>query len=613
MKIKSVNIPENFLKKGLNDIRLDRLGDTVIIAGKNGSGKTRFLDIIFNCVNNENMIFTSKQFKNYQREISDYKDVIKNNPKSQSLETWKKKLSELKKKLEIDSFFKLDFRQEKHIAVRFVPNRLTLTSPKELTEERKDAYYSNTKNIVHIDKINEYVLTYIQREDDNYFYATHQKYENLPESAAYRESFNKLNELIIAFLGTEIRRIDNNCSIFDRPIEVANLSDGQKVLLQLCVLIHALGVTLDNLILILDEPENHLHPAAQIEFIRKVKEVLKNGQIWIATHSIHILSFLNTSDIWYMYDNKIKYAGKGPEEVLNGLLGGKEQVEQLHDFLGLPSIFAINQFAYECLFAPNAIITGSEDSQIKQISEIVEKLKDESGIIRLLDYGAGKGRLISSIMENSINQSELCNSLDYIAFDKNNFDKSVCEDAIARVYGNSQNRYFNDNTELLGHKNSSSFDIIVMCNVLHEISPNDWISIFKQGSLIDRLLKDNGYLLIIEDTAIPNGELPNDDGFFILGETEIKYLFNVPVEDSNFITQSYNDKKRLFAYLIQKKYLTNITEASIKEALILLRDKCKEEIKNLQKNTDFKSGKLLGLWSQQLANLVIYLDKRQDS
>jgi ABC-type multidrug transport system ATPase subunit len=607
MKIKSINIPENFLDKGLDEIHMDRLGDTVIIAGKNGSGKTRFLDIIVYSINNN--IMTPRQFNEIPNEIKNYENTIKNNPNSSSLESWERTLSELKKKSEMDSFFKLDSRLEKHVAIKFVPNKLKLTSPTELRDYEKDTYYKKTKDISAINNINEYVLTYIQREDENNFYATHQKYDDQPMSVTYRESFEKLNELISAFLGTEIHRIENKCSIFNRPLENANLSDGQKVLLQLCVLIHALGATLDNLLLILDEPENHLHPAAQIEFIRKVKDVLKNGQIWIATHSIHILSFLNTSNIWYMYDNKIKYAGKEPEEVLFGLLGGKEQVEQLHEFLGLPSVFATNQFAYECLFAPNAIITGSEDSQIKQISEIVEKLRDESGIIRLLDYGAGKGRLISSILDNN-NQSELCIILDYIAFDKNPSDKSICEDAIARVYGNSNNRYFNDNSEIIGHKNSGSFDIVVMCNVLHEISPNDWISTFKKNSLIDRMLKNDGYLLIIEDTAIPNGELPNDDGFFILGETEVKYLFCIPAEAPDFISQSYNDEKRLCAHLVPKKYLTNITDDTIKEALKLLKDKCIEEIKNLRKKTDFKSGKLLGLWSQQLANLVIYLDKK---
>jgi predicted ATPase len=612
MKITSINIPSNFLEKGLSDINIDRLGDTVVIAGKSGSGKTRFLDIIFDCINNRRIMPLAlyntivDKIKNAENEIEKHL----NSKNQTALESQKQLLLQFKEQMKIDSFFELDSRQKRQIAVKFVPNKFEFISPKKLKDEEKEHHYKSAKNIEDINNLNKYVLPYIQHEDDNYFYATHQKYENNPMSATYRESFNKLNKLISAFLGTEICRIENKCSIFNRPIESAGLSDGQKVLLQLCVLIHANGATLNNLILILDEPENHLHPEAQIEFIKKVKEVLKNGQIFIATHSIHILSFLNTSDIWYMYENKIKYAGKAPEEVLNGLLGGKERVEQLHEFLGLPSIFATNQFAYECLFSPNAVLTGPEDKQIKQISAIVEKFKNENGSIRLLDYGAGKGRLISSILNNDNKQSELCKWLDYTAFDKNPSDKSICEDAIVRVYGNSDSRYFNKDNEILRYKDEKNFDIAVMCNVLHEISPNSWLNTFKQDSLIGRLLKDDGYLLIIEDTIIPNGELPNDDGFFILGETEVKYLFDIPASDSTFITESDNNEKRLFAYLIPKKYLTNITEELIKEALEVLRKKCIDEIEELRKKVDFRSGKLLGLWSQQLANLVIYLDKK---
>jgi predicted ATPase len=608
MKITSINIPSNFLEKGLSDINIDRLGDTVVIAGKNGSGKTRFLDIIFDCVNNGRILPLSN-YNTLVGNIKSFENNIKNHQNHSALEDWKRSLLQREEQIKVDSFFKLDSRQEKHIAVKFVPNQLKFDLPSQLREGEKDQYYKATKNLEGINNINKHVLAYIQREDDNYFFATHQEHENDPESAIYRESFNMLNELINAFLGTEIRRIGNKCSVFGRPIELAGLSDGQKVLLQLCVLIHAIGATLNNLILILDEPENHLHPEAQIEFIKKVKEVLKNGQIFIATHSIHILSYLNISDIRYMCDNTIKYAGKTPEKVLNGLLGGKERVEQLHDFLGLPLAFAANQFASECLLPPKVVTTGSEDKQIKQISERIEKLKNESNSIRLLAYGAGKGRLISSIFDNDTNQLGLKEWLDYTAFDKNSSDKSICEDAIARVYGNSDNRYFNDGNEIFGCKDKNSFDMIVMCNVLHEISPTNWLNTFKQDSLISGLLKDDGYLLIIEDTIIPNGELPNSDGFFILGRAEIKHLFNIPETETNFVTKSHSDEKRLFAHLVPKKYLTNITEDSIKTALKLLRDKCINEIEKLRKETDFKSGKLLGLWSQQLANLVIYLGK----
>jgi len=403
-------------------------------------------------------------------------------------------------------------------------------------------------------------------------------------------------------------RIPNKCTLFGRTFEDVNLSEGQKVLLQLCVLIHAQGASLDNMILILDEPENYLHPEAQIEFIKKIKEVLQNGQIWISTHSIHILSYLETSDIWYMKDGNIKYAGKNPEEVLSGLLGGSEQSERLHDFIGLPSVLAANQFAYECLFPPSVVVTGSDDKQTAQMSTIIKRLKDKKEKVRVLDFGAGKGRLLSAIFDNDNNPTELKNWLDYIAFDEYDVDKSICEDAIKRVYDSSDNRYFNKGNDILGKRDNGSIDIVIMCNVLHEISPNNWLSIFKQDSLINKLLSDNGFLLVVEDTVIPKGERPNTDGFFILNRAELKTIFNISVDDNQFITESHKNDGRLFAHLIPKKYLSNITDDAKKEALNILKSRCIDDIKELRTKTDYRSGKLLGLWSQQLANLIIYLN-----
>jgi predicted ATPase len=585
MKITSINNPETFHIYGLYNINMKRLGDIVVIAGKNGSGKSRLLRGI------------SYFLKHSKLKKKEYDDKVKNFKDNEA-------------RLKYDSCIELDCRLDEYFVLEYVPNKIDLTSPEKLTGEEKklrtfsiSSIYNDNESII---KLNENALSYIYLECENYYYyATHQDYKDEPESARYRESFERLNDLIFSFLGTRITFKNKRFKIFGENLADAGLSGGQKVLLQLCVLIHAQGASLKNLILILDEPENHLHPAAQIEFIKKVKEVLKDGQIWIATHSIHILSCLNTADIWYMHDSKISYAGKQPELVLNGLLGNKEQVEHLHEFLGLPSIYAINQFAYECLFEPKTVFTGPDDKQTKQITEIIKNMK-ESKSIKLLDYGAGKGRLISSIMENYSEKLDLQDWLDYVAFDENNKDKQICEDAIARVYGKSDKRYYNEKNTVEGNINPKSVDIVVMCNVLHEISPKKWKSTFEKGSLINEMLSDDGYLLIVEDTIIPNGESPNPDGFFVLGRAEIGKLFEIPPEAPDFITNFYNNNERLCANLIPKKYLKNISDASINNALNVLEDKCIEKIERLRGKTDFSSGKLLGFWSIQLANIVLY-------
>jgi len=65
MRITSVNIPEDFMKKGLSKINIDRLGENIIIAGKNGAGKTRLLNIIFDNINKH--IMTEDVFKKLEK------------------------------------------------------------------------------------------------------------------------------------------------------------------------------------------------------------------------------------------------------------------------------------------------------------------------------------------------------------------------------------------------------------------------------------------------------------------------------------------------------------------------------------------------------------------
>jgi predicted ATP-binding protein involved in virulence len=48
MRIKKIDIPKSVDNNdGLEDIKMDKLGNIVLIAGKNGSGKTRILNKIF--------------------------------------------------------------------------------------------------------------------------------------------------------------------------------------------------------------------------------------------------------------------------------------------------------------------------------------------------------------------------------------------------------------------------------------------------------------------------------------------------------------------------------------------------------------------------------------
>lgn len=607
MKITNVNIPAEYTNDGLCKVSMNRLSDIVIIAGKNGSGKSRLLRRIQQCLNEKP---NNGAIIQLNEDIKNYKSAIHNQPGSTNVKQWELAIENANKLLTKENHLVLDETADHYLAVNFVPNNLDLLPSSSITTNEQINRHDSCTNM-GTNELSRNALAFIQTEYTRYLNATHPKI-TMPEVMKIQaiDSFSRLNNLIHSFLGVNIEgNLDGICTIFGLTLDNSQLSNGQKVLLQLCIAIHAQGASLKNLILLLDEPENHLHPAALIEFVDNIQRVLINGQIWIATHSINLLSYYDTSYIWYMDNNNITYSGRAPEIVLKGLLGTDEQIYKLQQFIGMPAELASNQFAYECLFAPRAVMTGTDDKQTQQIRSVLANYP-LNRTIRLLDFGAGKGRLADAIYfsEENIDKESIKDWLDYYAFDEYSADRNYCEDAINRIYGNSNNRYFNSMHDILGTIDQQSCDAVIMSNVLHEVDPLEWINLFKKDSTINRLLKDDGYLFIVEDLLIPIGEKPHKNGFFILSLAEIKTLFSITEQNKDFNYTDADGNSRLLAYMIPKQCLSNISSESIQTTMKILKDHAMSEIARLRAGTDYKSGKLLGFWTQQLANTILFLN-----
>ncbi len=391
----------------------------------------------------------------------------------------------------------------------------------------------------------------------------------------------------------------------------SKLSDGQKILLQFCIAIYSQEVVLIDLILVMDEPENHLHPSVIIETIERIRRCVTNGQIWIATHSIPLLAHFDPSLIWYVENNKITHAGKIPEKVLQSLLGDESEIAKLQDFISLPAQYATNRFAFESLFEPSAVVTRSTDPQSLQIRNELVSLTTQ-GKLRVLDYGAGKGRIISNICDlDTEAQNNLIEKIEYIAFDKFPDDKEHCESALTRAYGNCDKLYFNDSNTLLSKYDECSFGVVIMCNVLHEIDPKDWLNLFRRDGEISRLLHEDGFLLLVEDQQIPTGEKAYQKGFLILDTPQLKALFKITENELGFKTDDEREG-RLKYHLIPKRCLIQIDENSRRTALQSISTLAKKrilEIREQEKN--YQNGKLHGFWTQQFANAQLNIDEFQ--
>ncbi|UZW58539.1 AAA family ATPase [Lysobacter enzymogenes] len=154
------------------------------------------------------------------------------------------------------------------------------------------------------------------------------------------EKFERLNVLAEQILGAkfEIGRMEDGPLLFGHRLENARLlSSGQRMLLAvLYVLFFQEGADKD-VIIIWDEPENHLHPDAAIKIIENLRGACPKAQIWMATHSVHILAHFQEHGIWFAREGRVTRGGKVAEKVLDSLLGDEFQLNRLAEFLAIPA------------------------------------------------------------------------------------------------------------------------------------------------------------------------------------------------------------------------------------------------------------------------------------
>ncbi|WP_237327000.1 ATP-dependent nuclease [Streptomyces sp. CBMAI 2042] len=119
-------------------------------------------------------------------------------------------------------------------------------------------------------------------------------YEQLGET--FREATGKrlLRPQPISGLGTTLIEV----ATADGRHPVSELSSGEAGLLGLLCALHQSAH--DGSVLLLDEPELHLHPALQMAFLRAVGALAHRTQTMIVTHSVKIVAAAHPSQIYQM-------------------------------------------------------------------------------------------------------------------------------------------------------------------------------------------------------------------------------------------------------------------------------------------------------------------------
>ncbi|HXP50767.1 MAG TPA: AAA family ATPase [Bacteroidia bacterium] len=656
MRISKLKIPlERAKEKNLKEIDLTKkpLGSIVALAGVNGAGKSRILKFVETYIQT---IEPKEYLENYFTDVS--LEII--GTSAPFIETALKQLNDAKRDNlnetqmghimnnvnRVISPFLERFKQLGQAYIKVIKSEDVIAVKEQLNSDKVSVSPFPFKSLLtnkHFETLKEHPEFITQKENKptillneipqfntlftiHYFkelaakvaiegYNLYVKNKHSPaldkdeinQSESF-QLFNRFSYYIKKFLGKEFSyKLDSGgaentiLTFNNEPFEVKNLSPGQSTLFTYAVLFFYLETNsktnIKESIIIIDEPELHLHPEAQILLINALRSIVsESGQLWIATHSLHILSELHHDEIILVDNDDIIHPSiLTPAKTFNSLMGAEEHIHKLTQFVSSMSDWTYTNFIIDCFKEPEVIPwLNKKDGQV---DIFIQSLKDKTHI-EMLDYGAGKGRVGMAIM----NDRDLNEKIDYYyALEP----ESKYHGKLEEIPG--INRIYTEKEELP----DDNFDIVLMCNVLHEIEPQYWFDIFVK---IEKTLNDEGSLIIIEDLLLPKGEKANKYGFLLLDIPQLKILLGFDKNKKMGIIQhpSSDYKERLLCAVIQKEDI-KIKKTFVLKALKDLREKTYTKIKKLRDKTDAKSSRLYAQYSQQYLNAKIAIEDMESA
>lgn len=618
MRISKIKIPQHTAGQvNLKEINLTKrpLSSTVALVGKNGSGKSRILKFVENYfktitaesyfeghlvnipetitsgielnINNAENLF--KQLNNKNLNAQQIQQI--KNDASQFMDLFLDRLKQIGR-----AYIKVvDGNELKNIKSGLNNNNNDLTFSQILSNKHFDSLVLNPQQDER-NLLNEFT-TLNSQSTVNYFvklsseivtdefnlYLKHKKNPIVIEDEIKQKSsyqlFTKFQIFVKQFLGKDFSyQSETRENIFsstlyynNEPFNIELFSPGQKTLFAYAILFFYLDINtkanIKESIIIIDEPEQHLHPEAQITLINALKSIInETGQLWIATHSVHILSHLEYDEIMMVKDNEIIPPSRTtPGKSFNDLMGIDTHINELNTFINSISEWSYANFMVQCFKEPNVIFgKNTDDPQFK----LFKKFLETKETVEVLDFGAGKGRIGFTVREDEIVSKKISYSA-YEPIDNGNFE-------FLNKIPNKKDVYSN-----LDEIPKENYDLVVLCNVLHEIHPKDWVNNLIS---IKKLLKEDCYLLIIEDRYLPKGENAHEFGYLIFGTEETKILLNSKTSlELKHDNTEYSERIIFNAFL---KHEINPSDESIENAIKKLKENCFKNIKQLRKEKD---------------------------
>lgn len=387
------------------------------------------------------------------------------------------------------------------------------------------------------------------------------------------------------------------------------LSPGERSILTVVFAVLFIKLLKEPCILLIDEIETHLHPDAQVKLYQLLRQALENSNTdhctCIASHSIFLLPLFKIHELVYMNNGKMgKLNGGLYQQIYDNLTGeGDNKEESLTDFMYSMSAWQYADYLAQCFLAPTTVDEAkSDDEQALKFSEVLKTMYEQRDMIEVLDFGAGTGRIgkcMELMAEGSREAVNMLSKLKYHIYDKYSISDEFKENTAWR--GGA----YNSKKELFS--SGIKFNIILLYNVFHEISIDEWD---RELEFMLDLLAHDGILIFGEREVLSIGEKPyGNSGYLVLGKQELQKLF----PESEIKEISLPDKQRTvtYCYTITNPLINPFIYAAypakerVKAALYSLKNRTRDKIRNRERNGLGERGKSrkYAFYCQQYVNV----------
>lgn len=259
------------------------------------------------------------------------------------------------------------------------------------------------------------------------------------------------------------------------------LSPGERSILTVVFAVLYIKILREPCILLIDEIETHLHPDAQVKLYQLLRQALENSNTdhctCIASHSIFLLPLFKIHELVHMNNGKMEKLNGGLyQQIYDNLTGeGDNKEESLTDFMYSMSAWQYADYLAQCFLAPTTVDEAKDDDeQALKFSEVLKTMYEQRDKIEVLDFGAGTGRIGKCMELIAGGSSEAVNMLSKLKY--HIYDKYSISDEFKKNTAWRGGAY-NSEADLVS--SGIKFNIILLYNVLHEISIDEWASELK--------------------------------------------------------------------------------------------------------------------------------------